>query len=206
MERNFRMPDPVTGKIVALDMKWVQWATEVGGDPFRIAFAVDACRALMDANGLEDWGLDVTHARVRAASMRYQIIKIGSYKRWDGKPGSIVLSGALMSLWDDVQQVRIILHEIAHAMCPDDGHGPVWRAYCRKLGIKPERCYGNNGEKYAPRKPRKPRAPSRYHWAGTCPGGHKHRREIRPSRRLACLSCSRVPDERFVIIWRRVEN
>ena len=200
MDRRFRMPDPATGKIVALDMKWVGWAAEAGGDPFRIAFAVDACRALMDANGLDGWDLDVSHARNRAGSMRYHTRKTGKVRLWDGKPGTLILSGPLMSLWDDVQQIRIILHEIAHALCPDDGHGPVWQGHCRRLGIRPERCWGSNGEARAPVKPRP------YAWIGTCPGGHVHRRKVRPSRRLACLRCNPVPQERFVITWEKVQD
>lgn len=41
------------------------------------------------------------------------------------------------SPWDQV--VDTLLHEIAHAMTPGDGHGRKWRAACRLLGAKPER-------------------------------------------------------------------
>lgn len=35
-----------------------------------------------------------------------------------------------------------ILHEIAHAIAGHAaGHGPAWKAVCRRIGAKPERCY-----------------------------------------------------------------
>jgi len=35
-----------------------------------------------------------------------------------------------------------ILHEIAHAMTPEDeGHGELWKAACRKIGAKDARLY-----------------------------------------------------------------
>ena len=36
--------------------------------------------------------------------------------------------------------LQTICHEIAHAFTRGDGHGPEWRAKCRELGIRPERC------------------------------------------------------------------
>ena len=201
MDRRFRMTEPATGRVVMLDMNWIRWAAEVGGDPLRVAFAVDTARSLLDANGLEGWGIKVSHASVQGGAIRYKVRRVGDAKFWNGEPGTLILSGPLMSLWDDVHQVRIILHEVAHAMCPDDSHGPVWRAYCRKLGIKPERCWGANGEEQIPRKPRQP---SQHVWLGECPGGHRHRRERKPSRTLACIACDPVPQERYVITWRKV--
>ena len=37
-----------------------------------------------------------------------------------------------------------ILHEIAHALTPKDGHGAKWRATCRRIGARPERCYSRD--------------------------------------------------------------
>src|SRR5215207_599997 len=64
-----------------------------------------------------------------------------------------------LTLLNGEEQVRdTILHEIAHALTPDDGHGPQWRAKCREVGARPERCYGE-AEVVAP--PRRA-APYRY--------------------------------------------
>lgn len=40
---------------------------------------------------------------------------------------------------DDVRDT--ILHEIAHAFAgPWQGHGPLWKEECRRIGAKPNRC------------------------------------------------------------------
>ena len=50
-----------------------------------------------------------------------------------------------------------ILHEIAHALSPQFGHGPAWRQKCLEIGANPNRCYDDQvvtpGLK----------------WKGTCP-------------------------------------
>lgn len=53
-------------------------------------------------------------------------------------PVSITLSRYLLVCSDE--QVRdTILHEVAHAMAPADGHGYRWRQACRQIGASPER-------------------------------------------------------------------
>ena len=39
----------------------------------------------------------------------------------------------------DEQMIDTIIHEIAHALTPGCGHGPVWKAMCVRLGARPER-------------------------------------------------------------------
>ena len=34
----------------------------------------------------------------------------------------------------------VILHEIAHALTPGEGHGKKWKKMCLLIGAKPERC------------------------------------------------------------------
>lgn len=43
---------------------------------------------------------------------------------------------------NDADEIRdTILHEIAHALVgPKPGHGPAWKAKCRAIGARPERC------------------------------------------------------------------
>ena len=33
-----------------------------------------------------------------------------------------------------------LLHEVAHALTPGAGHGPVWKGMCAQLGCKPSAC------------------------------------------------------------------
>ncbi len=74
-----------------------------------------------------------------------------------------------------------ILHEIAHALAGEKaGHGPKWKALCRTLGCKPERC--DKGEAIMPTG----------RWRGACPSCAKeYWRHHRPKKgaRYWCRSC-----------------
>src|SRR5215210_5656070 len=85
---------------------------------------------LMRQHGLLDagWTFAFDHARRR-------------FGKCDYTHRQITLSRTL-ALLNNLDEVRdTILHEIAHALCPDAGHGARWRATCRRIGAKPERCY-----------------------------------------------------------------
>lgn len=55
------------------------------------------------------------------------------------EPIDLSLSKIMMPLLPEEQVRDVILHEIAHLMTPGDGHGPQWKAACRKIGAKPQR-------------------------------------------------------------------
>lgn len=83
--------------------------------------------SLMARHGLADWSFDFDRARRRLGSCR------ASHRR-------ITLSAPLTRLNRRGVIRDTILHEIAHALAPGDGHGPAWRAACRRVGARPERC------------------------------------------------------------------
>lgn len=166
---------------------------KVGGDPFKVVEAYKMARRLMDENGVAGWDLRVGTANEQC-SFRYHYAP--GTKQWDGKPGWIMISGPLMSLWTVEQQLRIILHEIAHCQVPDAGHGPEWRAACRRLGMVPKRLWGSDGE----------RRIEDFPWTGSCPGGHPHKRRRRPARTLSCTLCWPVFDDRYTIVWRKEQG
>jgi len=80
-------------------------------------------------------------------------------------------------------QVReTILHEIAHALAPGDGHGQKWQQACVKLGIAPTRCY-TEAEVRSPARSTSPYeiGCARCDWWSP--------RFRRPTRMLVCRSC-----------------
>ena len=78
-------------------------------------------RSLMDQHGLKDWSIKWTKTVRRLGRCIYatRTIEISQYQ---------------FDLRDT------ILHEIAHAKTPWDGHGRKWQAMCRAIGARPERC------------------------------------------------------------------
>ena len=83
-------------------------------------------------------------------------------------------------LANDADSVRdCILHEIAHALAGlAEGHGPIWREICLRIGAKPERC----GDARMPDGD----------WSAMCPNCQReYTRHRRPKRNLlyCCSQC-----------------
>jgi predicted SprT family Zn-dependent metalloprotease len=126
---------------------------------------------LMRQHGLlaAGWTFKFDHARRRFGSCR-------------PRSRAITLSRPLTLLNGDDQVRDTILHEIAHALTPGDGHGPQWKAKCREIGARPQRCYTDADVSSPPRKP----APYRI---GCVPcGWWVDRRRLTP-RTLVCRTC-----------------
>jgi predicted SprT family Zn-dependent metalloprotease len=123
----------------------------------------------MIQHGLSGWTFRFDHARRRFGSCRY------------GEK-AITLSRPL-TLLNDAGQVRdTILHEIAHALCPGEGHGPNWKEQCRQIGAKPVRCYTDQSVRSPAR------APARYRMGCDRCGWWVDRRR-RASGRYICRHC-----------------
>lgn len=131
--------------------------------------AEQLARRLMDENGLSHWQFDFDRASRRFGSCNWT-------KR------QITLSWKLTALNDHDQVRETILHEIAHALAPGDGHGNKWRSACAKLGIEPNRCY-TDVEVKSPS-----RATSRYE-IGCVRCDWWSPRFRRPTRMLVCRMC-----------------
>ena len=56
----------------------------------------------------------------------------------------IKLGKQYIGLFSEFEVIDVILHEIAHALVGSrQGHNGTWRAMCRKVGARPERCFNN---------------------------------------------------------------
>jgi len=83
---------------------------------------------LMEMHGLMGWRFRFDNSYRRAGLCRYegQIITLSRYL-------------VLLNPWTEV--IDTILHEIAHALTPGDGHGELWKAKCREIGARPDQYY-----------------------------------------------------------------
>lgn len=124
-------------------------------------------RELIAGHGLRGWGFRYNRGKRTLGMCDY------TRKR-------IELSGYFVAHNDEPAVRDTILHEIAHALAGEKaGHGPKWRAVCRRIGAVPERL---DHTAVMPKG----------HWAATCPGcGAVHRRFRRPllGRTYICRSC-----------------
>src|SRR5690554_5113054 len=95
---------------------------------------------LIQQHGLAGWTFAFDHARRRFGSCNYT-------RR------QITLSRPLTLLNAEAEVRDTILHEIAHALTPGDGHGDRWKAICRRIGANPSRCYTDHTVVSPPRRP-----------------------------------------------------
>jgi predicted SprT family Zn-dependent metalloprotease len=102
----------------------------------------------------------------------------------------ISVSRYLASRYEDDEIHQVLLHEVAHAIAGTRaGHGPRWKAVAADLGYEGKRLHdGEIANELAP-------------WVGSCPAGHVHDRDRRPTRALACGRCARRFDAANAIEW-----
>jgi predicted SprT family Zn-dependent metalloprotease len=122
----------------------------------------------MARHGLEGWAFDFDGARRRLGAC------------WPQRR-RITLSRHFVTLNSPDLVRDVILHEIAHALTPGAGHGPVFKRKARELGCNPNACVRSS--ELIP-------APARF--TLRCPHcGRSWPRYRRPKGRLACGSCLR---------------
>jgi predicted SprT family Zn-dependent metalloprotease len=127
--------------------------------------------SLMQQHGLAGagWCFRFDHARKRFGSCRC-------------REKVITLSRTLTFLNTEAEVRDTILHEIAHALTPGDGHGRRWKRMCIQVGAKPVRCYQDD-QVVTP-----PRRAARYQiGCGRCDWWADRFRVT--SRRLVCRAC-----------------
>lgn len=92
------------------------------------ARASQLLREHMDANGLNDWS-----ARLNPVPLdsKYQYLGLCSYK-----DKAIILNAHHVDLHLEEHVLDTILHEVAHALCPNQGHNTIWAKKAQELGSK----------------------------------------------------------------------
>jgi predicted SprT family Zn-dependent metalloprotease len=132
---------------------------------------------VMGSFGLVDWSFGWDRARRRMGFC------VHSRKR-------ITLSRHFVARNSPDEIRDTVLHEIAHALVgPKHGHDAVWKAMCREVGCKPERC----GVADMPEG----------RWRADCGCcGAKYRRHRRP-RRIVGWFCRRCGKERGKLVWKQ---
>lgn len=108
------------------------------------------------------------------------------YNRFHG--GTIDFSTNYLHL--PIEEIKdTLLHEIAHALAGHKaGHGPEWKAMCRKVGAKPN-----------PKADLRPEQDIEWKWTGVCPNNHTLKRHAKTQKteRLACARCCRDFNDGF---------
>lgn len=104
------------------------------------------CDDLLADNGLTGWRTEISRGRRTIGMCMYntKTIKLSKYH---------------LEKDDDVYIKDTIIHEVAHALNPDDKHGPSWRKTARALG--------GTGDQYTKHSD----YPSK--WATMCANGHE---------------------------------
>lgn len=126
-------------------------------------------RELMNQHGLGHWVFQYDRAKRRAGCCKHA-------------QQVITLSDHFVAHNNDEEIRDTILHEIAHAIAGyAAGHGPAWKAVCRRIGANPTRCYDST-------KVKMPKGRLRAVCKGCQKVFHRHRKPRAGTYRY-CLKC-----------------
>lgn len=109
-----------------------------------------------------------------------------------GRNNTIYLSRQLVRLNDVAEVTDVILHEIAHALVGNShGHDRVWKAKCREIGARPERCYTSDNVEVP-----------ELRYQAVCGGcGKKHQRTRKPdTTRMSSCFCQSGPWDKRILL------
>lgn len=99
----------------------------------KLEYAQQMAFWLLDEHGLSNWKFEFDNAKRRFGCCHY-------------RTRTITMSRHLVRLNDRERVLNTLLHEVAHALTPGDGHGKQWKAKHIELGGDGLRCYGDDTE------------------------------------------------------------
>jgi predicted SprT family Zn-dependent metalloprotease len=138
--------------------------------------AADLAAAMLAAHGLGDWSFRFNRSKLNMGLCRYGLRRVE-------------LSAHFVEGNSEEAVRDTLLHEIAHALAGRSaGHGPLWKAMCRRVGARPERL---SFEAVMPLG----------RWRAVCGGcGELHHRHRRP-KRMAGWWCCHCGPEHGRLVW-----
>lgn len=132
----------------------------------------------------QGWKFDFDNAKRRFGCCNYRLKKI-------------TLSVFLTELNNFYDVKNTILHEIAHALCPKQGHNHVWKSKAIEIGCDGQRCYNSKKIETV-----------QGNYIAVCIGcGTTHKRFRKPKRPNSCGHCSGGRyNETYTLNWKKCNN
>lgn len=91
--------------------------------------AVKYCRSRLDTNNLKDWKVSI------AIQEKSTYVGLCDYRS-----KTIFLNGLAIDIQPEAEVLDTINHEVAHALCPNQGHNLVWATMAERLGARTTPC------------------------------------------------------------------
>ena len=121
--------------------------------------------------------------------------RLFGYCNWRKK--TIALSKDLVLLNGEAEVLNTILHEIAHALAPKEGHNKVWQRQAISIGCTGRRCYSKDVIK----------PPAKYR--GICPNCSIFIERLK-RKNVACKWCcdkysNHKYDIKYKLVWEKIK-
>lgn len=147
-----------------LDITKAIWYNRI----MNIKTAEAKAKEMISQFGLDDYNFQFDEAVERFGSCS-----------WDKK--TITLSRKLTELNTEEAVRSTILHEIAHALTPKQGHNEIWQRVAKAIGYDGHRCYDEETTKTPLAK-----------WTAVCPNCKKEIQRNTRRKGLACAICCKI--------------
>ncbi|MEP2668962.1 MAG: SprT-like domain-containing protein [Cyclobacteriaceae bacterium] len=143
---------------------------------------------------------------------QHGVTALGYTFRWNNRKSSlgvckygskqIQLSAFFVNYLSIEELTDTILHEIAHALCPGEGHSLIWLTKAKEIGCKSTRCF-DVSENHPAFQALKNAAT----YKAVCVNGHEHFLSRKPTstKSKSCGLCARSYDERYKLEYFKVE-
>jgi len=141
--------------------------------------ARDLAISLMKEHGIFDWKFEFDNAKKRFGCCNYT-------------NKTITLSAHLTEINEVLRVRNTILHEIAHALCPQQGHNKIWKAKAIEIGCNGQRCYSTKDTETL-----------KGNYTATCVGcGDVYQRFRKAKHSSSCRTCSGSRyNEKYKLEW-----